>query len=155
MSLLTGSLPHVTGLILSGGNITIGRVEPLDGIAVAADAATVLATLVRPEDETVEELLRRLDAAVGQAVQSGAAVNEIKGAELLISAPTAHKRRKSYCLVDSTVCCSSRWRKRRIVDSSGMSWPCSAIPANWRIDSTSYSESSACGSDRLNQFCMK
>jgi len=68
-----GSLPHVTGLILNGGNITIGRVEPLEGIAVAADAARVLATLVRREDETVEELLRRLDAAVGQAVQSGAA----------------------------------------------------------------------------------
>jgi len=32
-----GSLPHITGLVLNGGNITIGRVEPLDGIAVAAD----------------------------------------------------------------------------------------------------------------------
>jgi hypothetical protein len=89
-----GSLPHVTGLILNGGSITIGRVEPLDGIAVAAGAAKVLATLVRREDETVEELLRRLDAAVGQAVQSGAAVNEIKGAELFLSAPMARKRRK-------------------------------------------------------------
>jgi hypothetical protein len=49
---------------------------------------------VRREDETVEELLLRLDAAVGQAVRSGAAVNEIKGAELFLSAPTARKRRK-------------------------------------------------------------
>ena len=52
----------MTGLILNGGNITIGRVEPLDGIAVAADASRVLATLVRREDETIGELLRRLDA---------------------------------------------------------------------------------------------
>jgi hypothetical protein len=58
MSQWVGSLPHVTGLILDGGHITIGRVAPLDGIAVAADAAKVLATLVRREDETVEELLR-------------------------------------------------------------------------------------------------
>jgi hypothetical protein len=89
-----GPLPHATGLILNGGNITIGRVEPLDGIAVAADARRVLATLVRREDETLEDLLRRLDAAVGQAVQSGVTVNEIKGAELFLSAPTARKRRK-------------------------------------------------------------
>jgi hypothetical protein len=38
---------------------------------------------VRREDETVEELPLRLDAAVGQAVRSGAAVNEIKGAGVI------------------------------------------------------------------------
>jgi hypothetical protein len=42
-----GSLPHVTWLTLNGGKITIGPVEPRDGVAVAADAAKVLATFQR------------------------------------------------------------------------------------------------------------
>jgi hypothetical protein len=89
-----GSLPHVTWLILNGGNIRIGRVEPLDGIAVAGDARKALATLVRRENETVEALLRRLDTAVGHAVNTGAAINEIGDAELVLSAPSARKSGK-------------------------------------------------------------
>jgi hypothetical protein len=89
-----GPLPHITGLVLNGGNITIGRVEPLDGIAVAADASRVLATLVRRRHETVEELMRRLDVAVGQAVLTGAPINEVQDAELVLSEPTARPRRK-------------------------------------------------------------
>lgn len=88
-----GSLPPVTGLVLNGGNITIGRVEPLDGIAVAADASKVLATLVRRRDETVEGLLHRLDAAVGQAIRTGTPVNEVQDAELVLSEPSARPRR--------------------------------------------------------------
>jgi hypothetical protein len=94
MSEWIGSLPHVTELILNGGNITIGRVEPLDGIAVAADTRKVLATLVRREDETVAALLRRLDAAVGQAVNTGASVNELGDAELVSSARSSRETRE-------------------------------------------------------------
>ena len=42
-----GSLPYITALLMSGGSITVGRVEPMDNMAVAADASRVFATLVR------------------------------------------------------------------------------------------------------------
>src|SRR5258708_25134765 len=83
-----GSLPHVTGLILNGGNITIGRVEPLDGIAVAADALRVLATLVRREDATIEELLPRLDAAIGQAVNTTIVASDLRDTQMGLSTPS-------------------------------------------------------------------
>jgi hypothetical protein len=89
-----GSLPHMTGLILNGGNITIGRVEPLDGIAVAADASRVLATLVRREAETIEELLRRLDTAVGQAISTRSVVSDLGDTQMVLSTPSARPRRR-------------------------------------------------------------
>src|SRR5436190_223967 len=50
---------------------------------------------------------------------------------------------------------SSRWRKLRIVVSSGTGSRPRSMPTNRRIDSESYSASSAAGSDRLNQCCRK
>src|SRR5580698_8421348 len=44
-------------------------------------------------------------------------------------------------------CCSSRWRKRRIVVSSGTASSPSSTRAKRRIDSLSWIASSACGSD--------
>ena len=52
-------------------------------------------------------------------------------------------------------CRSSRWRKFRIVVSSGMRSSPSSIPAKRRIASLSYSVSSAIGSLSAYQFCRK
>lgn len=52
-------------------------------------------------------------------------------------------------------CFSSRWRKRKIVVSSGTTSSLNSMRTKRRIDSLSYSESSACGSDRLNHCWTK
>ena len=49
-------------------------------------------------------------------------------------------------------CRSSRWRKRRMVVSSGTTSSPSSTPTNRRIDSLSYSSSSTWGSERLNHY---
>jgi len=89
-----GSLPYITALLMSGGSITVGRVEPMDNMAVAADASRVFATLVRQDDESVPALLQRLDAAVRESVRTGALVSDLKGSEFVLSSPSAHPRRK-------------------------------------------------------------
>ena len=66
----------------------------MDGIAVAADASRVLATLVRRRDETVEGLLHRADEAVGQVVRTGIPINEVQDAELILSEAIARPKRK-------------------------------------------------------------
>src|ERR1700730_3350116 len=52
-------------------------------------------------------------------------------------------------------CCSSRWRKRHTVVSSGTGSRPRSMPTKSRIARESYSASSAAGSDRLNHCCRK
>lgn len=42
---------HLTALLDRGGHVTLGRMDPFDGVAVAADAQRVLASLLRREGE--------------------------------------------------------------------------------------------------------
>ena len=54
--------PHIAALLArTGGHITLGRIAPIEGAAVAADERAVLATLVRRDGESVHEFLQRLD----------------------------------------------------------------------------------------------
>jgi hypothetical protein len=69
--------PHIEEFLESGGNIEIGRVAPLDYIAVASDEHVMLAALSRNASETFMELLRRLDTTVDQAVNHNILTDEI------------------------------------------------------------------------------
>src|SRR5437016_1918288 len=55
---------HIDALMNAGGQITLGRMAPLDGVAVAADDHDIYAVLRRRPEESFESLLRRLDQAV-------------------------------------------------------------------------------------------
>jgi hypothetical protein len=71
--------PHIEEFLESGGNIEIGRVSPLDYVAVASDEYTMLAALTRNAGETLMELIQRLDTAVDLAVNEGTLTDEING----------------------------------------------------------------------------
>jgi hypothetical protein len=58
---------HIDALMKAGGQITLGRMAPLDGVAVAADDKDIYAVLRRRPEETVAALLQRLDQAIGSA----------------------------------------------------------------------------------------
>ena len=64
---------------LDDGEITLGLLEPVGCVAVAADGHNSLAMLVRRNNETMTQLLVRLDQAVGLALAEDIFTDEING----------------------------------------------------------------------------
>jgi hypothetical protein len=71
------ALANIEFLVDGNGDITIGRVGPIACVATAADEDQCLAMLVRRPDETLMELLQRLDAAIGDVYQNGSFIDEV------------------------------------------------------------------------------
>jgi hypothetical protein len=59
------------------GQITIGRISPIPFAAIAAEGKTLRAALVGRADETVLQLLQRLDAALDKFVAQGVLTDEV------------------------------------------------------------------------------
>ena len=59
-------LPHIAALI-ADGEITVGILNPVGCVAVATDDYNTLAMLKRGPDETLAQLLTRLDQAIERA----------------------------------------------------------------------------------------
>ena len=70
------SLPNIEDLI-TYGDITLGVLHPIGCIATAADEDRCLAMLVRRSDETLGQLLIRLDRAIERAVNEDIFTDEI------------------------------------------------------------------------------
>ena len=70
---------NIDTLVKSGGEITIGRIGPVRCGATAADEDQALAMLVRRPEESLEELLNRLDRAIVNAWDEGEYIDEING----------------------------------------------------------------------------
>lgn len=88
-----GSWPHLAALAGRGGHIVFGYVEPIQGVAVATEGTRVHATLLRREGETFDQVLARLDAAIGESLRTGTAVNELAGAEFVMGSTRARPRK--------------------------------------------------------------
>ena len=71
-----GFLPHLADLI-EDGEITIGNLEPVGGVATAVDGSNCLAMLVRRDGETLMQLLQRLDLAVALAFTEDIFTDEV------------------------------------------------------------------------------
>lgn len=69
-------LPNIADLI-SYGHITVGVLRPTGGIAIATDGDHTLAMLRRHPDETMAQLLVRLDQAINKAVMEDIYTDEI------------------------------------------------------------------------------
>lgn len=73
----SGAWVHLEALLEGGGQIMLGTVKPIVGAAVAHDGRQTLAMLKRRPDETVEQLMQRLDQALSTAIDTGKRVDEI------------------------------------------------------------------------------
>ena len=73
------SLPNIECLIDGNGEITIGAIASIPCAATAADEDQCLAMLVRRDDETLGQLLKRLDRAIEIAAEDEAFIDEING----------------------------------------------------------------------------
>jgi hypothetical protein len=90
----TNQWVHITALLdQEGGHISIGRMPPIEGAAIAVNDQTLLAGLVRREGEAFPELLQRLDAAIRKALHEGVITNEINGGRFRLAPSSIRKKR--------------------------------------------------------------
>jgi hypothetical protein len=61
----------------SRGQITIGEIPPIRRATLAAEGKKVRVALVCRDDETIADLLQRLDASLGKALAENTAVDEV------------------------------------------------------------------------------
>ena len=71
------SLPALEQFLAGEGQISIGTIGPIACAAVANDQHNMLAALVRRPDETLKQLLERLDRAVQLALEDEIFTDEI------------------------------------------------------------------------------
>ena len=71
------ALANIEFLIDGNGDITIGAVGPVRCAATAADEHQCLAMLQRRPGESLEDLLQRLDAAIGDAYENNVYIDEV------------------------------------------------------------------------------
>lgn len=70
-------LANIAELIDDGGQISIGKLYPIDCAAVANDDHDCYAMLRRRPGETLHQLLHRMDAAIASARDNGIRIDEI------------------------------------------------------------------------------
>ena len=75
----TTRFKNIDELVRGNGDITIGRIGPVRCGAVAADGDQQPAMLVRRPRESLDELLDRLDTAIGKAWNEEEYIDEING----------------------------------------------------------------------------
>ncbi len=59
------------------GQITIGEIPPIRRAALAAEGKKARVALVCRDNETISELLQRLDASLGKAMAENTVVDEV------------------------------------------------------------------------------
>ncbi|WP_288370949.1 hypothetical protein [uncultured Marinobacter sp.] len=72
-------LENIEMLIDGSGEVTIGRTGPVRCAATASDEDQCLAMLVRQPEESLGDLLTRLDRAIADAVEDQIFADEING----------------------------------------------------------------------------
>ena len=72
-------MKNIEALIADGGDITLGRVYPIECATTAADSHNSVTMLVRRKGETLNALLKRLDKAIGRYFDNDEFVDEING----------------------------------------------------------------------------
>jgi hypothetical protein len=70
---------NIECLIDGEGTIEVGRLGPFPCAATAVDSSSQLAGLVRRDNETLLELLKRLDTAIGKAWDEDEFTDELNG----------------------------------------------------------------------------
>jgi hypothetical protein len=86
----TIDLPALAELIEDGGSFSISTLAEYGCVAAASDGDNCLAMLARRDDESLSALLKRLDAAIVEAAETGTNIDEVNEP----AEPTASPERK-------------------------------------------------------------
>ena len=73
------SYPNIEAILDEGGDISVGRVGPIDCVASATTSYDCLVMLVRREGESFVAMLRRLDRSIGKAWANETTIDEVNG----------------------------------------------------------------------------
>jgi hypothetical protein len=85
-------LPMLEDFVLSGeGQVSIGSIGPIACAAIASDDHNMLAALMRRPDETLQQLLERLDRAVQLALEDEIFTDEINAPDKPKPAPSSRR----------------------------------------------------------------
>jgi hypothetical protein len=87
------SLPAIVALIEEGGNITVGELYGIPCAATAADEDRCLAMLVQRDNESLVQLLLRLDAAIAAFPNTGL-IDEINPPPRITKPKRTHPSRR-------------------------------------------------------------
>ena len=71
------SYPNIEAILDEGGDISVGRVGPIDCVASATTSYDCPVMLVRREGESFVALLRRLDRSIGKAWANETTIDEV------------------------------------------------------------------------------
>ena len=71
--------PNIEAILQEGGDITVGRVGPIDCVASASTSVDCPVMLVRREGESFVALLRRLDRSIAKAWEQEVNIDEVNG----------------------------------------------------------------------------
>ena len=71
--------PNIEAILEEGGDITVGRVGPIECVASASTSYDCPVMLVRRQGESFAALLRRLDRSIGKAWDNETIINEVNG----------------------------------------------------------------------------
>ncbi|MEY3462270.1 MAG: hypothetical protein RLZZ468_48 [Cyanobacteriota bacterium] len=71
--------PNIEAILEEGGDITVGRVGPIDCVASASTSYDCPVMLVRREGESFVALLRRLDRSIAKAWEQEITIDEVNG----------------------------------------------------------------------------
>jgi hypothetical protein len=72
------SFKHIQAFLdTSRGQITIGEIPPIRRATLAAEGKKVRVALVCRDNETIADLLQRLDASLGKALAENTVVDEV------------------------------------------------------------------------------
>lgn len=70
--------PNIEALLDDGGDISVGPVASFPCVATASTADNALVMLIRREDESLVDLLRRLESGIGKALaEPGLTIDEV------------------------------------------------------------------------------
>jgi hypothetical protein len=73
----TMSYPYIEAILDEGGDISVGRVGPIDCVASATTSYDCPVMLVRRDGESFVALLRRLDRSIGKAWANETTIDEV------------------------------------------------------------------------------
>jgi hypothetical protein len=71
--------PNIEAILEVGGDITAGRVVPIECVASASTSYDCPVMLVRREGETFVALLHRLDRSIAKAWEQEITIDEVNG----------------------------------------------------------------------------
>ena len=71
--------PNIEAILEEGGDISVGRLGPIDCVASASTSYDCPMMLVRREGESFVALLQRLDRSIAKAWKQEITIDEING----------------------------------------------------------------------------